>query len=316
MRSDGHGPVFGYPSAQTVALTLRAEVDLLRLPAGLSRMNQLLSAAPVDLRRLGDAGVEDAGIVNRVLHLSNSSLFNLSPHVNTLEQAVSVLDSEVVRELLLTCWLIRFSGERAAASENHAFWRHSLIVARLSRRLAEWIDFAQPERAFLAGLLHDAGMLPFLTLYSRCGVPDRQRILDYAGDAIDPQRRQFGADHCELGSKMAAALDFPASIAETAARHHHRGAILAGALPVSLVACAECISLAVRRSQQAAPPAAGMAIRNALAEYLPHLLPQAGSGLVEALECELTQSAPQETTAGPPDWGECAFRAAGPAEIG
>lgn len=314
MRSHGQAPVFGDPSAQTTALMLRTEVDLFRLPAGLTRMNQLLSAAPVELRRLGDAGVEDAGIVSRVLHLSNSSLFNLSPHVNTLEQAVSVLDSEVVRELLLTCWLIRLSGERAAAPENHAFWRHSLIVARLSRRIAEWIDFVQPERAFLAGLLHDAGLLPFLTLYSRCGVPDRQRILDYAGDAIDPQRRHFGADHCELGSKMAAALDFPASVAETAARHHQRGAVLAGALPVSLVACAESIAQVVRHGQQSAPSAAGMAIRNALAEYLPHLLPQASSGLAEALECELTQSAPQEAAAGSPDWGECTVRAAGPAE--
>lgn len=314
MSSVGQWPAFGDPSAQTVALKLRAEVDLFRLPAGLARMNQLLSAAPVDLRRLGNAGVEDAGIVSRMLHLSNSSLFNLSPHVNTLEQAVSVLDSEVVRELLLTCWLIRFSGERAAARENHAFWRHSLGVARLSRQIAQWIDFAQPERAFLAGLLHDVGMLPFLTLYSRCGVPIRQGVVEYVGDGIDLQRRRFGADHCELGLKMAAVLEFPASIGDTAACHHQRGALLAGALPVSLVACAESISQAASHVEGAASLPLAMAIRSALAEYLPQLLPQASSRLAEALECEITQPPPKDAALTSHDWGKSAFRSAGPAE--
>lgn len=314
MSSLGRWPVFGESSAQTTALKLRTEVDLFQLPARLARMNQLLSVAPVDLRRLGDAGVEDSGMVSRMLHLSNSSLFNLSPQVNTLEQAVSVLDSEVVRELLLTCWLIRCSGERAAARENRAFWSHSLVVARLSRRMAQWIDFAQPERAFLAGLLHDAGVLPFLTLYARCGVPDRQPALDYAGDAIDPQRQRFGVDHCELSLKMAAVLEFPASIAETAARHHQRGLMLSGSLPVSLVACAENISQAAPRAERPEIAAGGMAIRNALAEYLPGLSPQASSRLAEALECELTQPAPEETVIGSRNWGESALSSAGGAE--
>lgn len=298
----------GLEVLQARALELRTEVDLFRLPRGLERLNQLLSAAPVDLRRLGTASAGEAETVACVVRLCNSALFSLSPRVGTLEQAVSVLDAEAVRELLLACWLIRFSGARSAASENVSFWRHSLLVARLSRRIAEWLDYAQPERAFVAGLLHDAGLLPFLTLYSRCGVPNGQTVIEYAGDAVDFQRRRFAADHCELGLKMASILEFPATIAETAARHHQPGHALNGAVPVAFVAAAEAIarSSSALTGMPSAP--AGLAIRNALNEYLPGSSPAKGSGFVEVLECELALPPAHDAEAVFPGLGESVFR--------
>ncbi|MGH9455940.1 MAG: HDOD domain-containing protein [Terriglobia bacterium] len=276
--------------------SLRVEVDLFGLPPALDRLNQLLSAAPVDLNHLGEAIAGDPSLVAESLKLCNSSLFGLSHPVASLSQAVIIMDAEIVRNLLFTCWLIRYTGAHVMARENRLFWRHSLLVAQLSRRVCEWADFAQPERVFLAGLLHDAGALPFLTLFSRIGASGPDGIFCQVGDSIEAQRRRYGVDHCELGLKMGTVLGFPAGLVEAAARHHERGAALAGISPVCFVSAGEALARSVA-GKHSAPT--GLLIRNALAEYLPGLTRAVSIGLVEALESDLrTGASPFEAIGG------------------
>ncbi|MGH9395861.1 MAG: HDOD domain-containing protein [Terriglobia bacterium] len=268
---------------------LRVEVDLFGLPPALDRMNQLLTAAPVDLNRLGEAVAEDGGLVAETLKLCNSSLFGPSQPVASLEQAVIIMDAEIVRTLLFTCWLIRYTSAHIIARENRLFWRHSLLVAQLSRRICEWADYAQPERVFLAGLLHDAGILPFLTMFSRKGASSEDGIFEDVGDSIESQRRYYGIDHCELGRKMGSILGFPTSLVEAVARHHQRGAALSGMSPVCFVSAGEMISQAGNTGRRQSAPSAptGQLIRNTLTEYLPGLSRPVSLGLVEALESDL-----------------------------
>lgn len=264
--------------------SLRVEVDLFGPPPALDRMNQLLSAAPVDLNRLSEAIAVDPSLAMETLKLCNSSLFGLSQPVASLEQAVIIMDAEIVRTLLFTCWLIRYTATHVIDRENRLFWRHSLLVARLSRRICEWADCAQPERVFLAGLLHDSGTLPFLTLFSRIGAAGPDGILREVGDSLEPQRRRYGVDHCELGLKMGSILGFPTALVEAAARHHQRGAALAGMSPVCFVSAAEALAHAVGETQNSPT---GPLIRNTLAEFLPGSTRAATLGLVEALESDL-----------------------------
>lgn len=292
---------------------LRVEVDLFRLPATLERVNQLLTAGPVDLRRLGETMAEAPDLAADTLRLCNSSLFGLSQPVASLEQAVIVVDAEMVLSLLLCCWLVRYSGEHAAARENWRFWRHSLLVAQLSRRIGEWTDCAQPERVFLAGLLHDAGTLPFLSFYSRNGARCGGGIFEDVGDSIDLQRQRFGVDHCELGLKLSSILGFPVSIVETAGRHHQRGPALGGAPPVCFVSAAERIAQCWNAREAAGEPLPSL-IRSSLAEYLPQLAGAALSRLAEAIEADL-QAASQPAALAAEFWS-ASFDSPGAEEIG
>ncbi|MDE3179696.1 MAG: HDOD domain-containing protein [Acidobacteriota bacterium] len=262
-------------------------MDLFAPPRSLTRINQLLSAEPVDLRRLGEAVAENSGVAAEALRLCNSSVFGLCPQAISVEQAVVSLDAEIVRSLLLTCWLTRYSAAHVQARENRIFWRHSLLVAQLSRRLAEWLNFAAPEKVFLAGLLHDAGNLPFLSFFSRTGPPGHEGIYQEVGDSVDLQRRRFGNDHCELGEKMVSILGLPPYIADAVERHHQRAEPDTTLTP--FIYAAEMISLRHKEMSIGAGLAAPQSrlIHAVLEECFPGFGGPGFGGLVDVLDAEL-----------------------------
>lgn len=282
---------------------LQHEANLFNPPSSLDQINRLLSSAPVDLRRLGEAIHDHSGLVTEALKLCNSSLFRLPQPVSSLEQAVIITDADVVRTLLLACWIIQCAGQRLLLRENRLFWRHSLRVAQLSRRISEWTALATAEEAFLAGLFHDLGDLPFLAMLSK---EDQERAFESAGESLESQRRRFGVDHCELGRRMGVAIGFPASLIEVFAGHHQRGTALFSSPLVGIVSAAELISqpsLGLENPDPHALPPAQL-IKSALAEYLPGLSHSVSLRLVEALEADLA-SATAQATARPEDaWSD------------
>ncbi len=280
-----HADRDGTPASQSTSL--RAETALFEPPLPIARIAHLLSAAPVDLRELGEAVREDETLVSEALKLCNSSLFSLSQPVSSLEQAVSIMDADLVRTLIFACWLIKHTGSTVPERERRLYWRHSLSVAQSSRRIGEWAAYSSPEWAFLAGLFHDVGILPFLTFHSREARRKQDILFDRFGDGVESQRRQFGTDHCEIGALLGTRLGFPLPLIEVAARHHQRGSATMGRPLVCLVAAAEMISRAKSLPGAEAEMPTGQLIRKALAEYLPGVNRAGGSGLVEVLESDL-----------------------------
>jgi HD-like signal output (HDOD) protein len=280
-----------HPGRKSVSATqvnpLRAEIDGFELPRPIARIERLLSTAPVDLRELGEAVTDESVLVFETLKLCNSSLFGLARPVSSLEQAVIVMDSDVVRTLIFACWLIKHTASHVPERERRLFWQHSLLVAQLSRRIGEWVAYPSTEWGFLAGLFHDVGVLPFLTLYSQESELKPDTLLEREGDGVEPQRRRFGTDHCELGLLLGSRLGFPVPLVEVAARHHQRGPAALGTPLVCLVAAAEMISHTGAALGSQDHVTAGQFIRSALAEYLPGVNRVGGSGLVEALESDL-----------------------------
>lgn len=285
---------------------LQHETNLFALPPPLDRINRLLSSAPVDLRSLGESIQDNSGLVAEALKLCNSSLFGLAQPVSSLEQAVIITDADVVRTLLLACWLIQYTGNKVLARENYLFWRHELQVAQLSRRISEWAGFAQPEEAFLAGLFHDIGSLPFLAMLSRNGSPPQESIFESIGESVESQRRRFGVDHCELGRRMGETLGFPVSLIEVFARHHQRGAAQFNGPLLCIVSSAELISQTSRSLEKpdSYPLPPGQLIKNALAEYLPGLSHPVSVRLVEALESDLQSAAAQVKASSQDVWND------------
>lgn len=283
---DSHNPDRTPPGT---AETVYREVELFRPSPALKRMNELLSAIPVDLRKLGAALQDDPELASEAVKFSNSSLFGLSRPVASLEQAVVATGSDMVRTLLLTCWLTRLSGTRITAAENRLFWSHALSVARISRRIGEWTGMEQPEQAFLAGLLHDIGDLPLLAVLAKSGAEGRQNIFEDLGESLESQRRRFGTDHCELGSRLADVLAIPLPLAEVMAKHHQHGLAASGFPLLPIVGAAEAIAQASRLCQKRdlPPEMLGGFVADCLVKWLPGLDRSAGRHLVEELESDM-----------------------------
>jgi HD-like signal output (HDOD) protein len=148
-------------------------------------------------------------------------MLGLRGRVSHIEHAVILLGTERLRTLVLTCSLVQRIGNLLSAADLQSFWQHSLLTATLSERSALCLHYTETEQAYLAGLLHDLGVLPLLLL----AVPPRGPKVTPGtipwGESVELERQHSGVDHCLVGKCIGLSWNFAPEIIDVLAHHHH-----------------------------------------------------------------------------------------------
>lgn len=197
------------PPLPDILIRLEAKIDD---PSGeLDDIAQLIETEPV--------------LAGRLLALSNSVFFGAGREkILSLKGAVLRLGLKLVLDLAYTLELPRiFAG--VGTFKQDKFWKHSLAVGVLSRHIAGRWD---PERrvgeqAYLAGLMHDIGVLVFYFLIPKEYRKFLKEIQEKEAPLEVLEREQFGICHAELGAgfiKKWWPLD--AEVVEAVGRHHQK----------------------------------------------------------------------------------------------
>ena len=177
----------------------------------------------VDVDKIVELVSYDKSIAAQCLRIANSALFMRSAPAETVRSAVMSLGMWRVRDLLFSNTLSQIIPAKRWVVDPAVFWRHSLGVALVSRKLAEMIDYPDPEKAYLAGLLHDIGVIV------NCMVaPDDFRV---ASDKAmreqipldEAEQATLGFTHSDSGRVLADAWKIPADIADAIELHHQIG---------------------------------------------------------------------------------------------
>ncbi len=172
----------------------------------------------VDLKRVME---NDPALAARVLRCVNSSAFGVRMKITNLQQAIAYLGQKQIRNLAVTASVNElFKQEEIAGSYRRSLlWKHLVSVGVCARLIAMRRKFAAFEDVFLAGLMHDIGIIledqhahPFFC--------DVIRSLPSANSLCEAERGQLGFNHAQLGAKIAAAWGFPLAVQE-AIRFHH-----------------------------------------------------------------------------------------------
>jgi HD-like signal output (HDOD) protein len=205
---------------------LRERVERLRtLPASTDVLGPLLgvlrrSPEQLDWRSITEIVLLDVSIAAQALRIANSPFFARSRPVRSAAAAVLCLGTQRVEDVLLTCCMQRPDAAVRWMSDPLAFWKHSLACALLSRELAERIGFRDAEQAYLAGLLHDLGILVNLMAYGE----EYRAVMAAArksGAALaEEEMRELGFTHEESGVMLAEMWVLPHGLREVI-RHHH-----------------------------------------------------------------------------------------------
>ena len=180
----------------------------------------------------------DPALSARVLRMVNSAACGLRSTVTNLHQAIGFLGFSRVRNLAMTASVSEIFKEEEAtgAYRRSELWRHLVSVGICARLVASRFGVADFEDAFLAGLLHDIGII-----LEDQGAHERFReMLGTLGEGTPlctSERKWLGFDHCELGAKVAEAWRFPAT-AWAAIRFHHESEKYTGA-GAEIVRCVE-----------------------------------------------------------------------------
>src|SRR6516162_943405 len=146
-----------------VALLSRIE-DLHQIPtipAVLAPLLRYLELPPehIDVQKITDMIAQDKSLAAQCLQMANSPLFGRWQKVESLRGAIVGLGIQRVRDIAMSCGVLNMMPKEASGIDPVVFWEHSLGVALVSRHFARRICYPDPGKAYLAGLLHDLGII-------------------------------------------------------------------------------------------------------------------------------------------------------------
>ena len=181
----------------------------------------------------------DPALSAEILRVSNSPLYGLSRHVDSVSHAVVVLGGDAVKRLALTVALGRFTQNFMKHKGLRRCWDHSVACGLIAEDLAQFAGQPQ-DRAYTVGLLHDVGRLALLACYPN----EYENLLAVASennfDFRMTEKKLFEVDHCSAGHWLSKSWNLPPDMTEALAGHHEPD-LVPGSL-TSLIAVADSLA--------------------------------------------------------------------------
>jgi diguanylate cyclase (GGDEF)-like protein len=171
-------------------------------------LTQREDASNHDIVRLISA---DPALSVRVIKAANVLLASSSRPIVTISDAVTVLGSRALRQLVLGIALIVDHQHGPCKQFNYAyFWSHSLLTGIYVRHLAALSHLAAVEEIFVVGLLGGIGQLAMATVYpdefgNLLSASERQSL----EELYRKERERFGFEQAELSAAILADMNFP-----------------------------------------------------------------------------------------------------------
>lgn len=164
---------------------------------------------------------KDPHLAASLLRLVNGPLFGFCAPVETVSRAVAMAGTRQVTSLALGAFVLGLFRERPPHVVNlRDFWLHSVGVAVMARALAMRLGRDDPERHFVAGLLHDMGWLAGSAVWPAAAERVLDRCRHQGASLIRAEQAELGMTHGELGAALLRRWNLPAVLLD-AVRHHH-----------------------------------------------------------------------------------------------
>ncbi len=214
---------------------IRNHLLVARLPAMpqiLLKLIELCEADEAGMTELAKLIANDAGMTAKVLGVANSAAYHRGGNKVGLLQALNVLGSELIKTLVISESVYQTFNNfpHSSGLDLRGFWKHSLTVAVLAREIAKAMNYAQPEEAYLTGLLHDVGRLALLAAAPN----DYVHIFVMAdnADLCTLEQRTLQISHAEAGAWLIERWNLDSFMADSVLYHHEDTARLAAAHPL------------------------------------------------------------------------------------
>jgi HD-like signal output (HDOD) protein len=214
------GQIKKLDSISTAPAILTPLLEMLRLPS-----------EKISIEKVVELVSYDGAIAAQCLRLANSPLFGRR-QTETVRSAVMALGLERVRSMLFSLCMNEVIPQDKWVIAPNAFWRHSLGCALITQRMAQKIEYPEPEKAYLAGLLHDLGFLVNSVLYTEGFRDCLRRAAEQHLPLHVIEEQVLGFSHCDTGPMLCQHWGLSKELVD-AARCHHDVSLLSTAGPLA-----------------------------------------------------------------------------------
>jgi HD-like signal output (HDOD) protein len=164
----------------------------------------------------------DPAATANLLKMCNSAHMGLPVKIDSVQQAVSMLGTQKVVELILaqnlSSHLMR--SQRGYRLEKGDLWKQSVASAMVARSLAERRDLFALPAIYTAGLLKDIGKVVLHEYVERQWIHFEKFLAIKGNSFIDAEKEHLGIDHAALGGLIAKEWNFSDHMVYMIENHH------------------------------------------------------------------------------------------------
>ena len=209
-------------SREILLKRLEADDQMPSLPVALAPLLRYFKQPldSLDVQEVADLASQDKSLSAQCLRMANSPLFGRWQQVDSIRSAVVALGMQKMRDIVVSCSVLKLTPRDQAQINPTVFWEHSLTCALVSRQFARKIGFADEAKAYLAGLLHDLGVLVNLWIIpedfgAALAVARAEQI-----PLHEAELRTLKISHCDAGAMLASKWGLPEDLVTVIASHH------------------------------------------------------------------------------------------------
>ena len=181
------------------------KIQLPTLPEVALKVRDAIEQENTTAQTIADMVATDAALSTRLLQVANSPLYRGRVAIDSIQMAITRLGNKLVRSLVLSLAMKQIfqSTSEVLDKKLRDTWEHNVDVAAISRVLAQSLPHLDKEQAMLAGLIHNIGTLPILTM--------AESIPELASDAATLD--QFVENlNATIGKQILETWDFPKTL--------------------------------------------------------------------------------------------------------
>lgn len=169
---------------------------------------------------------QDMAMVSKLLQVVNSAFFGLRRTISSPAHAIALLGIDSVKALVLSVQVFaQFEQAKRSPIPLETLWKHGLLTGTSARDIAKSQDIGSigVEGAFMAGLLHDIGLLVLATNFPEEYGNVLTNVRDSRLSVCDAERAVFKASHEDVGAYLLGLWGVSDAIVAAVAFHHHPG---------------------------------------------------------------------------------------------
>ena len=205
-----------------VAESIKRVASIATLPEVTMRIIKTVEDPKSTATQLHKIIAHDPALVTRILKVVNSAFYGLPGQIGSIERAIVLLGLNAVKNIAVAASLGQlFRGVKLCEGFTAKdLWTHCVAVAVTSRELSKQMRLPLADEAFLAGMIHDIGLLVSLQTAPEQLRQVCEQVRKGGGDFCEAERALNGVDHQMLGRGLAEMWKFPRSCQIVAAHHH------------------------------------------------------------------------------------------------
>jgi HD-like signal output (HDOD) protein len=212
---------------QVVSAAIREISHIATLPEITMKIVELVEDPKSTAQDLHKVISNDPALCSRILKVVNSSFYGLPGQVGSINRAIVMLGLNAVKNIAIAASLAKLfrGGELTPTFSAKELWTHSNLTAVAAKMVANSMKLGLSDEAFLAGLIHDIGLMVEMQY-------DRNRLIEVlrrvgadskgvpANDMLAVETEIFGATHQDFGAGLCDKWKFPKSFGFVTGFHH------------------------------------------------------------------------------------------------